>query len=184
MQSPACEVLESSSYIIFSDPAATSANKPLVSEGVHTNAYHIRTEPVQGNLYSPEQTSLHESEGLLFAFSILQYIYFSINCIKIQYSYERNKEQSSEILYFPTVMQFLYSYAGFISPGSVGNSRSSTQMNSYSDSGYQEVSSFHNSQNLNKPESRQQHSRIGTATNHLVRSSRAEGQTLVQVCSK
>ncbi|NP_001006529.2 plakophilin-4 [Gallus gallus] len=106
------------------DPAATSANKPLVSEGVHTNAYHIRTEPVQGNLYSPEQTSLHER--------------------------------------------------------SVGNSRSSTQMNSYSDSGYQEVSSFHNSQNLNKPESRQQHSRIGTATNHLVRSSRAEGQTLVQ----
>uniref|UniRef100_A0A8C9EYW8 Plakophilin 4 n=2 Tax=Pavo cristatus TaxID=9049 RepID=A0A8C9EYW8_PAVCR len=106
------------------DPAATSANKPLVSEGVHTNAYHIRTEPVQGNLYSPEQTSLHER--------------------------------------------------------SVGNSRSSTQMNSYSDSGYQEVSSFHNSQNLNKPESRQQHSLIGTAPNHLVRSSRAEGQTLVQ----
>ncbi|XP_010712254.2 plakophilin-4 isoform X3 [Meleagris gallopavo] len=66
------------------------------------------------------------------------------------------------------------------SPGSVGNSRSSTQMNSYSDSGYQEVSSFHNSQNLNKPENRQQHSLIGTATNHLVRSSRAEGQTLVQ----
>ncbi|XP_031446694.1 plakophilin-4 isoform X2 [Phasianus colchicus] len=106
------------------DPAATSANKPLVSEGVHTNAYHIRTEPIQGNLYSPEQTSLHER--------------------------------------------------------SVGNSRSSTQMNSYSDSGYQEVSSFHNSQNLNKPENRQQHSVIGTATNHLVRSSRAEGQTLVQ----
>ncbi|XP_042682996.1 plakophilin-4 isoform X6 [Centrocercus urophasianus] len=53
-------------------------------------------------------------------------------------------------------------------------------MNSYSDSGYQEVSSFHNSQNLNKPENRQQHSLIGTATNHLVRSSRAEGQTLVQ----
>uniref|UniRef100_A0A8B9PQ86 Plakophilin 4 n=1 Tax=Apteryx owenii TaxID=8824 RepID=A0A8B9PQ86_APTOW len=109
-----------------SDAPATSVNKPRVSESAHTNAYHVRTEPEQGNLYSPEQTSLHESEG------------------------------------------------------SVGNSRSSTQMNSYSDSGYQEVSSFHNSQNLSKSENRQQHSLIGTANNHLVRSSRAEGQTLVQ----
>ncbi|XP_068805554.1 plakophilin-4 isoform X4 [Struthio camelus] len=109
-----------------SDAPATSVNKSRVTESVHTNAYHVRTEPEQGNLYSPEQTSLHESEG------------------------------------------------------SVGNSRSSTQMNSYSDSGYQEVSSFHNSQNLSKSENRQQHSVIGTANNHLVRSSRAEGQTLVQ----
>ncbi|XP_009463002.1 PREDICTED: plakophilin-4 isoform X3 [Nipponia nippon] len=109
-----------------SDPPTTSVNKPQASESVHTNAYDIRTEPEQGNLYSPEQTSLHESEG------------------------------------------------------SVGNSRSSTQMNSYSDSGYQEVSSFHNSQNLSKSENRQQHSLIGTANNHLARSSRAEGQTSVQ----
>ncbi|XP_010211591.1 PREDICTED: plakophilin-4 [Tinamus guttatus] len=109
-----------------SDAPASSANKPRVSESAHTNAYHVRTEPEQGSLYSPEQTSLHESEG------------------------------------------------------SVGNSRSSTQMNSYSDSGYQEVSSFHNSQNLSNPENRQQHSLIGAANNHLVRSSRAEGQALVQ----
>ncbi|KAM6307248.1 plakophilin-4 isoform 5-T5 [Aegotheles albertisi] len=109
-----------------SDPPTTSVNKPQVSESVHTNAYDIRTEPEQGNLYSPEQTSLHESEG------------------------------------------------------SVGNSRSSTQMNSYSDSGYQEVSSFHNSQNLSKSENRQQHSLTGTTNNHLARSSRAEGQTSVQ----
>ncbi|KAM6332653.1 plakophilin-4 isoform 7-T7 [Podargus strigoides] len=109
-----------------SDPPTTGVNKPQVSESVHTNAYDIRTDPEQGNLYSPEQTSLHESEGLL--------------C----------------------------------------NSRSSTQMNSYSDSGYQEVSSFHNSQNLSKLENRQQHSLIGTTNNHLVRSSRAEGQTSVQ----
>uniref|UniRef100_A0A8C4V834 Plakophilin 4 n=1 Tax=Falco tinnunculus TaxID=100819 RepID=A0A8C4V834_FALTI len=107
-----------------SDPPTSSVNKPQVSESVHTNAYDIRTEPEQGNLYSPEQTSLHER--------------------------------------------------------SVGNSRSSTQMNSYSDSGYQEVSSFHNSQNLSKSENRQQHSLIGTTNNHLVRSSRAEGQTSVQ----
>ncbi|XP_051479394.1 plakophilin-4 isoform X2 [Apus apus] len=107
-----------------SDPPPTGVNKPQVSESVHTNAYNIRTEPEQGNLYSPEQTSLHER--------------------------------------------------------SVGNSRSSTQMNSYSDSGYQEVSSFHNSQNLSKSESRQQHSLVGNSNNHLVRSSRAEGQTSVQ----
>ncbi|XP_062354701.1 plakophilin-4 isoform X6 [Cinclus cinclus] len=109
-----------------SDPPPTSASKPQVSEGVHTNAYDIRTEAEQGTLYSPEQTSLHESEG------------------------------------------------------SVGNSRSSTQMNSYSDSGYQEISSFHNSQNLNKSEIRQQHSFGGPPNNHVVRSSRAEGQTSVQ----
>ncbi|XP_039410737.1 plakophilin-4 isoform X4 [Corvus cornix cornix] len=109
-----------------SDPPPSSVSKPQVSEGVHTNAYDTRTEAEQGTLYSPEQTSLHESEG------------------------------------------------------SVGNSRSSTQMNSYSDSGYQEISSFHNSQNLNKSEIRQQHSLGGPANNHVVRSSRAEGQTSVQ----
>nr|XP_056717587.1 plakophilin-4 isoform X8 [Euleptes europaea] len=104
----------------------TGVNKLRTSESVHITSYHVGTEPEQGNLYSPEQTSLHESEG------------------------------------------------------SVGNSRSSTQMNSYSDSGYQEVSSFHNSQNLSKGENRQQHSFIGTNNKHLVRSSRAEGQALVQ----
>ncbi|XP_056649870.1 plakophilin-4 isoform X10 [Monodelphis domestica] len=63
---------------------------------------------------------------------------------------------------------------------SLGNSRSSTQMNSYSDSGYQEPGSFHNSQNLSKADNRQQHSFLGSSNNHLVRNSRAEGQTLVQ----
>ncbi|XP_036599150.1 plakophilin-4 isoform X8 [Trichosurus vulpecula] len=63
---------------------------------------------------------------------------------------------------------------------SLGNSRSSTQMNSYSDSGYQEPGSFHNSQNLVKADNRQQHSFLGSSNNHLVRNSRAEGQTLVQ----
>uniref|UniRef100_A0A8C0ISB8 Uncharacterized protein n=1 Tax=Chelonoidis abingdonii TaxID=106734 RepID=A0A8C0ISB8_CHEAB len=112
----------SSSYV-----PTTDVSKPRVSDSVRINTYQVRTEPEQGNLYSPEQTSLHESEG------------------------------------------------------SVGNSRSSTQMNSYSDSGYQEVSSFHNSQNLGKAENRQQHSLTGTTSNHLVRNARAEGQTLVQV---
>ncbi|XP_043847401.1 plakophilin-4 isoform X6 [Dromiciops gliroides] len=63
---------------------------------------------------------------------------------------------------------------------SLGNSRSSTQMNSYSDSGYQEPGSFHNSQNLGKADNRQPHSFLGSSNSHLVRNSRAEGQTLVQ----
>ncbi|XP_025055705.1 plakophilin-4 isoform X4 [Alligator sinensis] len=116
------------------DAPNAGISKSRASDNIHTNTYHIRSEPEQGNLYSPEQTSLHE----------------------------------------------ICSHTGLISTGSVGNSRSSTQMNSYSDSGYQEVSSFHNSQNLGKSENRQQHSFIGTTNNHVVRSSRAEGQTLVQ----
>ncbi|KAM4859190.1 plakophilin-4 isoform 6-T7 [Thomomys bottae] len=108
------------------DVPNTGISKPRVSDTGHPNNYLIRTEPEQGALYSPEQTSLHESEG------------------------------------------------------SLGNSRSSTQMNSYSDSGYQEAGSFHNNQTLSKADSRQQHSFIGSTHNHLVRNSRAEGQTLVQ----
>ncbi|XP_051842298.1 plakophilin-4 isoform X4 [Antechinus flavipes] len=104
----------------------TGVSKPRTSDSVHPTTYLIRTEAEQGTLYSPEQTSLHESEG------------------------------------------------------SLGNSRSSTQMNSYSDSGYQEPGSFHNSQNLGKADNRQQHSFLGSSNNHLVRNSRAEGQTLVQ----
>ncbi|XP_001366218.2 plakophilin-4 isoform X9 [Monodelphis domestica] len=108
------------------DVPNTGVSKPRASDTVHPNTYLIRTEAEQGTLYSPEQTSLHESEG------------------------------------------------------SLGNSRSSTQMNSYSDSGYQEPGSFHNSQNLSKADNRQQHSFLGSSNNHLVRNSRAEGQTLVQ----
>lgn len=63
----AYERLDLPSEFILSDPPTTSVNKPQVSESIHTNAYDIRTEPEQGNLYSPEQTSLHESEGLLCA---------------------------------------------------------------------------------------------------------------------
>uniref|UniRef100_A0A8C5Q3P9 Plakophilin 4 n=1 Tax=Leptobrachium leishanense TaxID=445787 RepID=A0A8C5Q3P9_9ANUR len=65
------------------------------------------------------------------------------------------------------------------SAGSLGNSRSSTQMNSYSDSGYQEATSFHN-HNMGKSEIRQHHSFMGPNSNHLIRNSRAEGQTFVQ----
>ncbi|XP_059198598.1 plakophilin-4 isoform X3 [Centropristis striata] len=61
---------------------------------------------------------------------------------------------------------------------SVGNSRSSTQMNSYSDSGYQDASSgYHSSQNLGKAELRMQHSFPGAGTGTLGRNVRAEGQT-------
>ncbi|KAI3356193.1 hypothetical protein L3Q82_017444, partial [Scortum barcoo] len=62
-----------------------------------------------------------------------------------------------------------------------GNSRSSTQMNSYSDSGYQDASSgYLSSQNLGKAELRMQHSFPGTGTGTLVKSARAEGQASAQ----
>ncbi|XP_018408658.1 PREDICTED: plakophilin-4 isoform X3 [Nanorana parkeri] len=99
--------------------------KQRLSDSTHPNHFLIRTDPEPVTMYSPEQTSLHESEG------------------------------------------------------SLGNSRSSTQMNSYSDSGYQEAGTFH-SHSVGKPELRQQHSFTGTTGNHVVRSSRAEGQTFVQ----
>ncbi|XP_058509929.1 plakophilin-4-like isoform X10 [Solea solea] len=65
---------------------------------------------------------------------------------------------------------------------STGNSRSSTQMNSYSDSGYQDASSsYFSGHNLGKAELRMQHSFPGAGTNTLMRNARAEGQALAQV---
>ncbi|XP_071327923.1 plakophilin-4 isoform X4 [Trachinotus anak] len=64
---------------------------------------------------------------------------------------------------------------------SAGNSRSSTQMNSYSDSGYQDASSgYLSSQNLGKAELRMQHSFPGAGTGTLMRNARAEGQASAQ----
>ncbi|XP_031714602.1 plakophilin-4 [Anarrhichthys ocellatus] len=64
---------------------------------------------------------------------------------------------------------------------SAGNSRSSTQMNSYSDSGYQDAGSgYVSSQNLGKAELRMQHSFPGAGTGTLGRNTRAEGQASVQ----
>ncbi|XP_028291598.1 plakophilin-4 isoform X2 [Gouania willdenowi] len=65
---------------------------------------------------------------------------------------------------------------------SAGNSCSSTQMNSYSDSGYQDTGSGYLScQNAGKAELRVQHSFPGPGTGTLKRNSRAEGQASVQV---
>ncbi|KAK1789068.1 hypothetical protein P4O66_015021 [Electrophorus voltai] len=69
-------------------------------------------------------------------------------------------------------------------PGSVGNSHSSTQMNSYADSGYQDAGSYYSSQTLGKVEVRLQPSypATGVATGgSLLRSSRAEGQASGQM---
>uniref|UniRef100_A0A8B9JSS7 Plakophilin-4 n=1 Tax=Astyanax mexicanus TaxID=7994 RepID=A0A8B9JSS7_ASTMX len=69
------------------------------------------------------------------------------------------------------------------SEGSVGNSRSSTQMNSYSDSGYQDAGSYYSSQNMGKVEVRLQHSYPGNSIatgGTLLRNSRAEGQATGQ----
>lgn len=66
--------------------------------------------------------------------------------------------------------------------GSVGNSRNSTQMNSYTDSGYQDASSgYLSNQNVGKGELRMQHSFPGASTGTLMRNARAEGQTSAQV---
>ncbi|XP_041433640.1 plakophilin 4 S homeolog isoform X7 [Xenopus laevis] len=107
------------------DVPAGGPSKPRLSDSSHPNHFLIRSEPEPMAVYSPEQSSLHESEG------------------------------------------------------SMGNSRSSTQMNSYSDSGYQEAGSFHNN-NIGKAELRAQLSFTGSTGNHAVRNSRAEGQTFVQ----
>lgn len=66
--------------------------------------------------------------------------------------------------------------------GSAGNSRSSTQMNSYSDSGYQDASSgYLTSQNMGKAELRMQHSFPGAGTGTQGKNARAEGQASAQV---
>ncbi|KAM9709135.1 LOW QUALITY PROTEIN: plakophilin-4-like [Menidia menidia] len=63
-----------------------------------------------------------------------------------------------------------------------GNSCGSAQMNSYSDSGYQEASSgYLCNQNQSKAELRMQHSFPGAGTGTLMRNARAEGQASAQV---
>uniref|UniRef100_A0A4W5PCW2 Plakophilin 4 n=1 Tax=Hucho hucho TaxID=62062 RepID=A0A4W5PCW2_9TELE len=114
----------------------SSSEKSLPWRSAVTNSsqsptYRLRTEQEQVALYSPEQTSLHESEG------------------------------------------------------STGNSRSSTQMNSYSDSGYQDASSYYSSQNQNnlaKTDLRMPQSYPGTGgTSTLLRNARAEAQVQAPV---
>uniref|UniRef100_A0AAX7T272 Plakophilin 4 n=1 Tax=Astatotilapia calliptera TaxID=8154 RepID=A0AAX7T272_ASTCA len=108
------------------DACALGDTKSRVTDSSQSPRYHIRTESEQVSLYSPEQSSLHESEG------------------------------------------------------SGGNSCSSAQMNSYSDSGYQDASSSYlSSQNLGKAELRVQHSFPGAGTGTLMRNARAEGQASV-----
>uniref|UniRef100_A0A4W6FRM5 Plakophilin 4 n=1 Tax=Lates calcarifer TaxID=8187 RepID=A0A4W6FRM5_LATCA len=108
------------------DASASGDTKSRVTDSSQSPSYRIRTESEQVSLYSPEQSSLHESEG------------------------------------------------------SAGNSRSSTQMNSYSDSGYQDASSgYLSSQNLGKAELRMQHSFPGAGSGTLMRNAKAEGQASV-----
>ncbi|XP_037645253.1 plakophilin-4-like isoform X4 [Sebastes umbrosus] len=107
--------------------SASGDTKSRVTDSSQSPSYRIRTESEQVSLYSPEQSSLHESEG------------------------------------------------------STGNSRSSTQMNSYSDSGYQDAGGgYISSQNLGKAELRMQHSFPGAGTGTLGRNTRAEGQASAQ----
>uniref|UniRef100_A0A665VZ14 Plakophilin 4 n=1 Tax=Echeneis naucrates TaxID=173247 RepID=A0A665VZ14_ECHNA len=109
------------------DASASGDTKSRLTDSSQSPSYRVRTESEQVPLYSPEQSSLHESEG------------------------------------------------------SAGNSRSSTQMNSYSDSGYQDASSgYLSSQNLGKAELKMQHSFPGAGTGTLIRNARAEGQASAQ----
>ncbi|KAM8854912.1 plakophilin-4 isoform 3-T3 [Spinachia spinachia] len=109
------------------DASAAGETKSRLIDSSRSPSYRIRTESEQVSVYSPEQSSLHESEG------------------------------------------------------STGNSRSSTQMNSYSDSGYQDAGSgYVSSQNPGKAELRMQHSFPGTGTGTLGRNTRAEGQASAQ----
>lgn len=79
-------------------------------------------------------------------------------------------------------LHFIVCFFFFFKSLSGGNSHSSTQMNSYSDSGYQDASSgYHSSQNMGKAELRMQHSFPGACTGTLVRNARAEGQASAQV---
>lgn len=85
---------------------------------------------------------------------------------------------------FPSLLcvSFLSDPFSVCPSGSGGNSHSSTQMNSYSDSGYQDTSSgYVSSQNVGKAELRMQHSFPGACTGTLVRNARAEGQASAQV---
>uniref|UniRef100_A0AAQ4PH87 Plakophilin 4 n=1 Tax=Gasterosteus aculeatus aculeatus TaxID=481459 RepID=A0AAQ4PH87_GASAC len=112
---------------VFPDASTAGDTKSRLIDSSRSPSYRIRTESEQVALYSPEHSSLHESEG------------------------------------------------------SGGNSRSSTQMNSYSDSGYQDAGSgYVSSQNLGKAELRMQHSFPGTGTGTLGRNTRAEGQASAQ----
>ncbi|RVE58070.1 hypothetical protein OJAV_G00205410 [Oryzias javanicus] len=106
------------------DVSTSGDNKSRVTDSSQSPSYRIRTESEQVSLYSPEQSSLHESEGL--------------------------------------------------------NSSGSAQMNSYSDSGYQDASSgYLSSQSQGKAELRVQHSFPGAGTGTLAR--KAEGQASAQV---
>ncbi|XP_030199641.1 plakophilin-4 isoform X3 [Gadus morhua] len=105
------------------DVSTSGDAKSRLNDSSQSPSYRIRTESEQVSLYSPEQATLHESEG------------------------------------------------------STGNSRTSTLMNSYADSGYQEAGGgYYGNQ---KSELRQQHSFPGTGNPGpatLIRNARAEGQ--------
>lgn len=127
--------------------------KPRVSPG-----YRIRTETEQVSPYSPEQSSLPESEGLSYV-------------LLFRFSGRRLC-----LLGHAPFDPFRFILPGFLS-GSAGNSHSSTQMNSHSDSGYQDANSGYSGQNMSKSELRMQHSFPGA----VVRNTRAEGQAAAQV---
>lgn len=51
---------------VFPDASTSGDTKSRVTDSSQSPSYRIRTESEQVSLYSPEQSSLHESEGLLY----------------------------------------------------------------------------------------------------------------------
>ncbi|KAM6934320.1 LOW QUALITY PROTEIN: plakophilin-4-like [Xenentodon cancila] len=89
-------------------------------------------------------------------------------------SYRIRAESEQVSLYFPEQSS--------LHERSAGNSCGSAQMNSYSDSGYQDASSgYISSQSQGKAELRIQHSFPGAGTGTLIRNAKAEGQASAQI---
>lgn len=69
--------------VLFSVSDASSGVPPKqrLTDSAHPNHFLIRADPEPVTMYSPEQTSLHESEGLFhaFIFTILQSFTYSIS---------------------------------------------------------------------------------------------------------
>lgn len=69
---------------VLSDTSASGDTKSRMTDSSQSPSYRIRAESEQVSLYSPEQSSLHESEGLLlysvYTFAAFYYMVSSFFC--------------------------------------------------------------------------------------------------------
>lgn len=185
------KVLTAPFFCVHADVSHPADMKSRVADISQSPGYRIRTESEQVSLYSPEQSSLHESEGLLLpsphllSTSWVCYTSQPYQLFSILLSHKVAKSRRTYlclvgggcVCWATPLFPFRFILSGFLS-GSGGNSHSSTQMNSHSDSGYQDANSgYLSGQNMSKAELRMQHSFPGA----VVRNTRAEGQAAAQV---